>query len=164
MPKPVTQHEIEIVMSVDRDAGVLDLRLYAHHPKRGPPQIVGTATLRMEDLREVLPMMTERLRFEDLLVEAEAAARKSKNGKRQAPETAWFSRRCESQWHYWRAWRRMERRPLIRFCAFPYQSSFVHRPGRDVPPPRPRDNRKSGLRPLHTRPAFAILRHSPECS
>ena len=81
MPKPVTQHEIEIVMSVDRDAGVLDLRLYAHHPKRGPPQIVGTATLRMEDLREVLPMMTERLRIEDLLIEAETTAKKSKKRK-----------------------------------------------------------------------------------
>ena len=82
MPRPMRQREIEIVMAVDRDAGVLDLRVYAHHPKRRRPQAVGTATLRMEDLREVVPMPTERLRFEDQLIEAETAARKS--GKRKA--------------------------------------------------------------------------------
>jgi hypothetical protein len=78
MPKPVTQHEIEIVTAVDREAGILDLRVYAHHSKRRPAQLVGTATLRMEDLREVLPLLTERLRFEDLCIEAETVARKSK--------------------------------------------------------------------------------------
>jgi hypothetical protein len=78
MPKSATEHEIEIVMAVDRDIGVLDLRVYAHHPKRRRAQQVGTATLRMEDLREVLPMLAERLRFEDLCIEAETAARKSK--------------------------------------------------------------------------------------
>jgi hypothetical protein len=80
MPKPLTQREIEIVMAVDRDTGVLDLRVYAHHPKKRA-QAVGTATLRMEDLREVLPMLAERLRFEDLCIEAETAARKSKKRK-----------------------------------------------------------------------------------
>ena len=81
MSKPMRQREIEIVIAVDRDTGVLDLRVYAHHPNRRRAQEVGTATLRMEDLREVLPMMTERLRFEDLLIEAEANARKSKKRK-----------------------------------------------------------------------------------
>ena len=75
------QREIEIAMAVDRDTGVLDLRVYAHHPKTRKAQPVGTATLRMEDLREVLPMMTERLRIEDLLIEAETAAKKSKKRK-----------------------------------------------------------------------------------
>jgi hypothetical protein len=41
----------------------------------------GLPPLRMEDLREVLPMLAERLRFEDQLIEAEANARKSKNPK-----------------------------------------------------------------------------------
>jgi len=84
MPKPVRQRENEIVMAVDRAAGVLDLRVYAHHSKRHRAQQVGTATLRMEDLREVLPMMTEQLRIEDLLIEAETAARKSKKCKEGA--------------------------------------------------------------------------------
>jgi hypothetical protein len=84
MPKPLTQREIEIVMSVDRDIGVLDLRVYAHHPKRRRAQQVGTATLRMEDLRELLPMMTEQLRFEDLLIEAKATAGKPKKRKAAA--------------------------------------------------------------------------------
>ena len=77
MPKPFPKTETEIVMSVDRDAGVLDLRVFATPMRRRTKQ-VGTATPRLEDLREVLPMMTERLRFEDLLIEAEANARKSK--------------------------------------------------------------------------------------
>jgi hypothetical protein len=84
MSKRLPQREIEIVMAVDRDAGVLDLRVYAHHPKRRRPQQVGTATLRMEDLREVVPMLTKRLRIEDLLIEAEATARKSKKRKSAA--------------------------------------------------------------------------------
>jgi hypothetical protein len=84
MPKPMRQREIEIVMSVNRDTGVLDLRVFAT-PKRRRAQVVGTATLRMQDLRAVLPMLTKRLRIEDLLIEAEAAARKSK--KRKAPNS-----------------------------------------------------------------------------
>jgi hypothetical protein len=81
MPTPMRQREVETVMRVDRDAGAIDLRVYAHHSKRRPAQLVGTATLRMEDLREVVPMLTERLRIEDRLVKAEAAARKSKKRK-----------------------------------------------------------------------------------
>jgi hypothetical protein len=76
MPKPAAQ-EIETVIAFDRDTGVLDLRVYAHHSKRRPAQLVGTATLRMEDMREVLPLLTEQLRFEDLCIEAEIAAKKS---------------------------------------------------------------------------------------
>jgi hypothetical protein len=83
MSKPLTQPEIEIVMSVDRDTGVLDLRVFAT-PKRRRTKQVGTATLRLEDLREVLPMLTERLRFEDRLVEADIAARKLKKHKAAA--------------------------------------------------------------------------------
>jgi hypothetical protein len=77
MSRLVPQREIEIAMTHDRDAGVLDLRLYAQHCKRRRAQLVGTATLRMEDMREVLPLLTEQLRFEDLCIEAEIAAKKS---------------------------------------------------------------------------------------
>jgi hypothetical protein len=85
MSRLVPQDEIETVMAFDRDAGVLDLRVYAQHCKRRRAQLVGTATLRMEDMREVLPLLTEQLRFEDLCIEAEATAKKSK--KRTAAST-----------------------------------------------------------------------------
>jgi hypothetical protein len=81
MSRLVPQHEIETVMAFDRDAGVLDLRVYAQHSKRRRAQLVGTATLRLEDLREVLPLLTESLRFEDLCIEAETVARASKKRK-----------------------------------------------------------------------------------
>jgi hypothetical protein len=81
MPKPLPDRKIEIVMSVDRTTGVLDLRVSASHPNKRRTEIVGTVNLRMEDLREVAPMLTERLRIEDQLVKAESAARKSKKVK-----------------------------------------------------------------------------------
>jgi ribosomal protein L20 len=52
MPKPFPKTETEIVMSVDRDAGVLDLRIFATQHKRA--EVVGTATLRMADVSEVV--------------------------------------------------------------------------------------------------------------
>jgi hypothetical protein len=72
-------------MMVDRSTRVLDLRVFAT-PKRRRTKQVGTATLRLEDLREVLPMMTERLRFEDLLIEAETTAKSRRNERRQNPD------------------------------------------------------------------------------
>jgi hypothetical protein len=36
-------HEIETLMAVDRDAGVLDLRIYTHQSKRRRAEFVGTA-------------------------------------------------------------------------------------------------------------------------
>ena len=44
MPKHSPGTETEIVMSVDRDAGVVDLRVFATQHKRA--EVVGTATLR----------------------------------------------------------------------------------------------------------------------
>jgi hypothetical protein len=49
MPKPFPKTETEIVMSVDRDAGVLDLRVFATQHKRA--EVVGTATLRIRRAR-----------------------------------------------------------------------------------------------------------------
>jgi hypothetical protein len=71
MRKFLTKREIEIVMMVDRNTGVLNLRVFATHPKKRRAEIFGTATLRMEDLREVAAMLTERLQIEDQLVKAE---------------------------------------------------------------------------------------------
>ena len=61
MPKHSFGTETEIVMSVDRDAGVVDLRVFATQHKRAA-EVVGTATLRMADLSEVVRMLTEKLR------------------------------------------------------------------------------------------------------
>jgi hypothetical protein len=72
MPKHSPGTETEIVMSVDRDAGVVDLRVFATQHKRA--EVVGTATLRMADVSEVVRLLSERLRFEDLLLAGESAA------------------------------------------------------------------------------------------
>jgi hypothetical protein len=71
----------QIVIAVDRDSGTLDLSVFALPLKGNRTQTVGTATLRMADVPEVLRLLTERLRFEDQLVEAESVARKSKKLK-----------------------------------------------------------------------------------
>ena len=83
MPKHSPGTETEIVMSVDRDAGVVDLRVFATQHKRA--EVVGTATLGMADVSEVVRLLSERLRFEDLLLEGESAARKSKRLKARKP-------------------------------------------------------------------------------
>ena len=83
MPKHSPGTEREIIMSVDRDAGVLDLRIFANQHKRA--EVVGTATLRMADVSEVVQLLSERLRFEDLLLAGESAARRSKRLKARKP-------------------------------------------------------------------------------
>ena len=84
MPKPFPKTETEIVMSVDRDAGVLDLRVFATQHKRA--EVVGTATLRMADVPEVVLLLTEGLRGEELLIEAEPPAKSRRNERRQNPD------------------------------------------------------------------------------
>jgi hypothetical protein len=59
MPKPFPKTETEIVMSVDRDAGVLDLRVFATQHKRA--EVVGTASLRMADVPEAVPAAHRRI-------------------------------------------------------------------------------------------------------
>jgi hypothetical protein len=83
MPKPFPKTETEIVMSVDRDAGVLDLRIFATQHKRA--EVVGTATLRMADVSEVVRLLSERLRFEDFMLAGESAARKSRRLRARKP-------------------------------------------------------------------------------
>ena len=70
-----------IVMAVDRSTGIFDFSVFAKPLQGGRTQTVGSATLRMADLPEVIRLLTERLRFEDQLAEAESAARKSKKLK-----------------------------------------------------------------------------------
>jgi hypothetical protein len=78
MPKPLPEREREIVMSVDRTTGVIDLRVFDTQHKRARAEIVGTVTLSMEDLRDGVSMLTERLHIEGQLGKAASTARKSK--------------------------------------------------------------------------------------
>jgi hypothetical protein len=71
----------QIVMAVDRDTGALDPSIFAKPLQGGRTRTVGTATLRMADVPEVVRLLTERLRFENLLLAAEPATRKSKRLK-----------------------------------------------------------------------------------
>jgi hypothetical protein len=66
------------VMAVDRDTGILDISIFAKPLQGGRTQTVGNAVLRIADVPEVVRLLTDRLRFEDQLVAAESAARKSK--------------------------------------------------------------------------------------
>jgi hypothetical protein len=70
----------QIVMVVDRETGILDLSVFV---KGHRTQTVGTATLRMADVPEVVRRLTERLRIEDQLLAADSAARKA---KKKAPK------------------------------------------------------------------------------
>lgn len=71
----------QIVMAVDRSTGIVDLSVFALPCKGHRTQTVGTATLRMADVPEVVRLLTEGLRGEDLLIEAETTAKKSKKRK-----------------------------------------------------------------------------------
>jgi hypothetical protein len=75
----------QIVMAIDRDTGILDISVFAKPLQGGRTQTVGTATLRMADVSEVVRLLSERLRFEDLLLAGESAARKSKRLKARKP-------------------------------------------------------------------------------
>jgi hypothetical protein len=72
MPRTFSKKNTEIVMVTDF-TGVIDLRVFATHPKRRRPEIVGTASLRVQDLRDILPLLRERLLVEDYMRAAEAA-------------------------------------------------------------------------------------------
>ena len=75
----------QIVMAVDRSTGIVYLSVFAKPLQGGRTQTVGTATLRMADVPEVVRLLSERLRFEDLLLAAESPARKSKRLKARKP-------------------------------------------------------------------------------
>ena len=71
----------QIVMAVDRSTGIVDLSVFALPCKGHRTQTVGTATLRMADVPEVVRLLTEGLRGEELLIEAETTAKKLKKRK-----------------------------------------------------------------------------------
>jgi hypothetical protein len=71
----------QIVMAVDRSTGIVDLSVFAKPLQGGRTQTVGTASLRMADVPEAVRLVTEGLRGEELLIEAETTAKKSKKRK-----------------------------------------------------------------------------------
>jgi hypothetical protein len=71
----------QIVMAVDRSTGILDISVFAKPLHGGRTQTVGTASFRMADVPEAVRLLTEGLRGEELLIEAETTAKKSKKRK-----------------------------------------------------------------------------------
>jgi hypothetical protein len=71
----------QIVLAIDRDTGTIDLSVFVIPSKGHRTQTVGTATLRMADVPEVVRLLSEQLRIEDQLVEAESAGKRSKKLK-----------------------------------------------------------------------------------
>ena len=82
MYKTVLKRQPAIVAVVDHDTDVLDLRVFFAPSRRAESEVVGTATLRMQDLRDVVALLSERLQFQDQLDVAQAAARKTRKAKR----------------------------------------------------------------------------------
>jgi hypothetical protein len=80
----------QIVIAVDRDSATLDLSVFALPLKGNRTQTVGTATLKMADVPEVVRLLTESLWAEDQLVKAESATRKSKKLKARSPGSTIF--------------------------------------------------------------------------
>jgi hypothetical protein len=51
--------------------------VFATQKKKVGPEVVGTAALRLKDLRDVLALLTEQLEFQDHIDAGQAAARKA---------------------------------------------------------------------------------------
>jgi hypothetical protein len=83
--RKTTLQKQQTVLAVDRNTGIVDFSVFAKPLQGGRTQTVGSATLTMADLPEVIRLLTERLRFEDQLLAAESAARKSKRLKARKP-------------------------------------------------------------------------------
>jgi hypothetical protein len=89
----------QIVMAVDQDTRIVDLSVFAKPLQGGRTHTVGTATLRMADVPEVVRLLSEQLRFEDQLLAAESPARKSKRLKARKPWATVFEQdRFREHW------------------------------------------------------------------
>ncbi len=67
MRKTLSKPETHIVMRVDREAGVIDLRVFAVKLRLQKRQSSALRTFAHKILREVASLLTQRLQFEDLL-------------------------------------------------------------------------------------------------
>ena len=82
MGKTVSKRQPAIVMAVDRDARLLDLRVFAALNEQVEPEVVGNATLRLQDLLDVLALLSEGLRFQDQIDAGQAAARRARKTRK----------------------------------------------------------------------------------
>jgi hypothetical protein len=84
MRKTLSKPETHIVMRVGRQAGVINLRVFAANLRLEKTTIVGTANIRVQDLREVVSLLNQQLQFGDLLArQGRTSSRKSKKMKRK---------------------------------------------------------------------------------
>jgi aminoglycoside N3'-acetyltransferase len=77
MRKTASKQEIEMLVSVDHATHILDLKVFTSPKKRVPAELVGTASLRMQDLRDVVEILSRRLQIQDWM-DAQAEARKAR--------------------------------------------------------------------------------------
>jgi hypothetical protein len=84
MCKTVSKRQPAIVAVVDHDTDVLDLRVFSAPSRRVEPEVVGPATFRMQDLRDVVAILSEGLRFQDHIDAGQAASGKGRKKKRSA--------------------------------------------------------------------------------
>ena len=82
MPKNVSKLETQIVLSADHDTGALDLRVFAAPSRSVEPEVVGTAALRMQDLRDVVAILRDELRLQNHIDAAQRAAKRTRKKKR----------------------------------------------------------------------------------
>ena len=61
---------------------MLDLRVFAALNKQVEPEVVGNATLRLQDLHDVVALLSEGLPFQEQLDLAQAAARRARKKNR----------------------------------------------------------------------------------
>jgi hypothetical protein len=90
MRKTLSKPETHIVMRVDRQAGVIDLRVFAANLRLEKTTIVGTANIRVQDLREVVSLLTQQLQFEDLLARkhSTSSSRSKKMRRKTVPRAS----------------------------------------------------------------------------
>jgi hypothetical protein len=82
MRKNISKRQPAIVMAIDQDARLLDLRVFAAQNKHVEPEVVGNATLRLRDLREVVAFLSHEIQMRDWMDDAQAAARRTRKKKR----------------------------------------------------------------------------------
>ena len=66
MRKNTSKLGTQIVLSADHDTGAIELRVFAAPNRNVEPEVVGTASVRMQDLRDVVAILSERLQFQEL--------------------------------------------------------------------------------------------------
>ena len=82
MGRTVLKPATDILMNVDWNTGILDLQVFACPKKGVGAEVVGTATVRLQDLRYLVEVLTERLQVQDYIDAAQAAPKKTRKAKK----------------------------------------------------------------------------------